>query len=477
MDSNQFLIDDVMDSDDLGLIDGSYPFLANMSSMSLLQQQSQMQQQHNQAMPPMHNQRSKGPLTHSNMPTSNQYLHHNQQQQLRSGHMSPGRIDVDMMNQNNPAQANQSSLFQAYASQFGLKQPTMQMEGGVNNNQHGDTSVEAYAALMGVKLESPRSMHKQHYQANDMSRAQLNAQFFESFSQQSAMPPSAGGPSGHLHGQNNMTSMTLPAGIGGGFHMNHHLQGLVPVDTTSAAAPAQLRAADHHAFDAKHTTADALVDGNVRIKAEKSFQFGGAVGSQTLSPEMLSSMIQSNRQSTADMTSQSFGSGGTWNASDVDFDKDSVVSKADKSRERNRDHSRKSRLRKKAFVECLKTEVKQLQMYKDLCEQNADLIAMVSLDQDRKVTYLTASYNRVLGYHEKKVVHDDVSMFDLMHPDDVARVRSELNRVTKYQDILGVPYQPKHSKGMYWKGELNARMCDQGIVLTTRVQRQPLAKA
>ncbi|RHY56053.1 hypothetical protein DYB30_002932 [Aphanomyces astaci] len=341
MDSNQFLIDDVMDSDDLGLIDGSYPFLANMSSMSLLQQQSQMQQQHNQAMPPMHNQRSKGPLTHSNMPTSNQYLHHNQQQQLRSGHMSPGRIDVDMMNQNNPAQANQSSLFQAYASQFGLKQPTMQMEGGVNNNQHGDTSVEAYAALMGVKLESPRSMHKQHYQANDMSRAQLNAQFFESFSQQSAMPPSAGGPSGHLHGQNNMTSMTLPAGIGGGFHMNHHLQGLTHL---------WLLCGDH----------DVVAD--------------------------------------------------------VDFDKDSVVSKADKSRERNRDHSRKSRLRKKAFVECLKTEVKQLQMYKDLCEQNADLIAMVSLDQDRKVTYLTASYNRVLGYHEKKVVHDDVSMFDLMHP-------------------------------------------------------------
>ncbi|RQM19950.1 hypothetical protein B5M09_008110 [Aphanomyces astaci] len=339
MDSNQFLIDDVMDSDDLGLIDGSYPFLANMSSMSLLQQQSQMQQQHNQAMPPMHNQRSKGPLTHSNMPTSNQYLHHNQQQQLRSGHMSPGRIDVDMMNQNNPAQANQSSLFQAYASQFGLKQPTMQMEGGVNNNQHGDTSVEAYAALMGVKLESPRSMHKQHYQANDMSRAQLNAQFFESFSQQSAMPPSAGGPSGHLHGQNNMTSMTLPAGIGGGFHMNHHLQGLTHL---------WLLCGDH----------DVVAD--------------------------------------------------------VDFDKDSVVSKADKSRERNRDHSRK--------------------------------------------------------------------------------VRSELNRVTKYQDILGgnvmiydvvwltpsgfvVPYQPKHSKGMYWKGELNARMCDQGIVLTTRVQRQPLAKA
>ncbi|RHY88176.1 hypothetical protein DYB35_006411 [Aphanomyces astaci] len=362
MDSNQFLIDDVMDSDDLGLIDGSYPFLANMSSMSLLQQQSQMQQQHNQAMPPMHNQRSKGPLTHSNMPTSNQYLHHNQQQQLRSGHMSPGRIDVDMMNQNNPAQANQSSLFQAYASQFGLKQPTMQMEGGANNNQHGDTSVEAYAALMGVKLESPRSMHKQHYQANDMSRAQLNAQFFESFSQQSAMPPSAAGPSGHLHGQNNMTSMTLPAGIGGGFHMNHHLQGLTHLS---------LMCGDH----------DVVAD--------------------------------------------------------VDFDKDSVVSKADKSRERNRDHSRKSRLRKKAFVECLKTEVKQLQMYKDLCEQNADLIAMVSLDQDRKVTYLTASYNRVLGYHEKKVVHDDVSMFDLMHPDDVARVRSELNRVTKYQDILG----------------------------------------
>ncbi|ETV98112.1 hypothetical protein H310_08856 [Aphanomyces invadans] len=490
MDSNQFLIDDVMDTDDLGLIDGTYPFLANMSNMSLLQQQALHA---NPAMPPMHNQqRAKGgPSTHNSM-SSNQYMHHNQQ--LRGGHMSPGHVDVDMMNQNNPAiQTNQSSLFQAYASQFGLKQPTMPME---TSNQHGgDTSVEAYAALMGVKLESPRSMQQKQYQQqhqsnnSDMSRAQLNAQYFESLIQQSTMPTSMGpgssvaaATSSLVHGHN-MTSMTLPAGIGGGFHMNHHhhLQdGGLPVDAP-ASSSSSLLLRGNDGLDAKHTTADALLDSSVRIKAEKAFQFGpavgsGAVGSQTLSPEMLSTMIQNNKQNSADLTSHSFGSG-TWNASDVDFDKDSLVSKADKSRERNRDHSRKSRLRKKAFVECLKTEVKQLQMYKDLCEQNADLIAMVSLDQDRRVTYMTASYTRVLGYHEKKALQDDLTFFDLVHPDDVAKVRSELNRVTKFQDILGVTYNAKHSKGMYWKGELNARMCEQGLVLTTRVQRQPPAKA
>ncbi|KAF0690496.1 Aste57867_18121 [Aphanomyces stellatus] len=455
MEANPFMMDDVMDSDDLGLIDGSYnPFVANMSNMSLLQQsQVAAGMHHNPALPPMHR---KGPLG-PGMPPSNQLMHH----QLRNGQMSPGGMDIDMMGHVNPA--NQSSaLFQAYASQFGLKQNAPQMP---HDNQQGDTSVEAYAALMGVKLESPRSMQKQQQAAaafqtnNDAQRAQMNAQYFESLMQQSAM---GGGPT---HNGHNMTSMTLPAGIGSGFrHVQTNGGGM---DAARAAAVVSTP------FESNHTTADALIDGPVvRVKAEKALNFGqGNIGSQTLSPEMLSSMIQNNRQNSADATSNSFGS------ADFDYEKESLISKADKSRERNRDHSRKSRLRKKAFVECLKTEVKQLQMYKDLCEQNADLIAMVSLDQERKIMWLTGSYNRVLGFHEKKLMNEEISFFDLVHPDDVAKVRSELNRIAKYQDVYGVVYNTKHSKGTYWKGEMSARMCDQGIVITTRVQRGPTGDA
>ncbi|CAK4668388.1 hypothetical protein AeMF1_004258 [Aphanomyces euteiches] len=437
---NQFF-DDVMDSDDLTLIDGAIPFIANMSHLNIHQQPPMHP---NSALPPMHR---KGPAPMGGGMPMGQFM----QNQLRQG--QAGGMDVDMMNQNNSAQAN--SLFQAYASQFGAKPNTSQM---TLDNQHDDNSIEAYAALMGVKLESPRSMQKQQnaqYSQNDVSRAQMNAQYFESLIQQQSMPPH--------NGHHNMTSMTLPAGIGSGFQMNRQ----VPVMDNASRAPR----VDSTHFESNHTTADALIDA-VRVKSEKPLHFthGSVVGSQTLSPEMLLAMTQNNRQNSADVTSHSFGSN-TWNASDIDFEKESLISKADKSRERNRDHSRKSRLRKKAFVECLKTEVKQLQLFKDLCEQNPDLIAMVSLDQERKVTFLTASYNRVLGYHEKKLMHDEISFFDLVHPDDVAKVRSELNRIAKYQDMWGVSYNVKHSKGTYWKGDMSARMCDQGIVITTRVQR------
>ncbi|OQS03479.1 hypothetical protein THRCLA_04219 [Thraustotheca clavata] len=425
MDNNAFLqMDDMMDAEELGLLENSYnPFITNMSNMSLANPMGMMQQM--RSMPPR-------PVMAS----------------------SPAHIDVDMMNSSNPSQSNNNStLFQAYASQFGMKQHVPQHE-----NPAGDTnSVEAYAALMGVKLESPRSMQpKQQTFAAD-PRVQSNAQYFESL-----LKMQGGGAA--MNNGHNLTSMTLPAGVGSGFHHQ----------------PPHNAANNNIPMDNRNLVAMCVDPSNnnppmPQIKTEKPMpvQFNtGVVGSQTLSPEMLSSMIQNNIQN-SDMATHSYGSN-TWNASDFDYEKDALISKADKSRERNRDHSRKSRLRKKAFVECLKQEVKQLQIYKDMVDQNPDLIALVTTDNDRKIMFLTSAFNRILGHQDKQLMSDNTSFFELVHPDCVATIKAELSKLAKYQDINGVCFQIKHAKGMYWKAQLSARMGEQGVVITTRVEKANL---
>ncbi|EQC40052.1 hypothetical protein SDRG_02707 [Saprolegnia diclina VS20] len=432
---NTFLqMDDMMDGDDLGLLDNSYnPFLTNLSNMSLAQS-------HGMHMRPG--------------------MHH---AAMRQGQVSPAHLDVDMMAAGNPqgnvgANNNNSTLFQAYASQFGMKPATHMPDPAADAN-----SVEAYAAMMGVKLESPRSamQPKPTFDA----RAQNNAAYFESLLKMQA-GPGMGGNNAH-----NLTSMTLPAGVGAGFQMNPHV---APGhngnnNMNNVAMPLDARAAGL-------VTMDGQAPGPIKAEKPMPVQFSsGLVGSQTLSPEMLSSMIQSNMQS-GDVTSHSYGSN-TWNASDFDYEKDALISKADKSRERNRDHSRKSRLRKKVFVETLKQEVKQLQIYKDLVDQNPDLIALVTADHDRKMLYATASFSRVLGYPEKKLMADTVSFFELVHPDHVAMLKAELSKLAKFQDINSIPFQIKHAKGMYWKAALSARVGEHGVVFTSRVEKENLPAA
>lgn len=89
------------------------------------------------------------------------------------------------------------------------------------------------------------------------------------------------------------------------------------------------------------------------------------VGSQTLPPEIISAMIKNNP---------------AHNFENLSEDEKQALIKEEKSRERNRDHSRKSRLRKKEFVESLKHEVGQLQVYQQICEQCMDCIALVAAE-------------------------------------------------------------------------------------------------
>lgn len=101
-------------------------------------------------------------------------------------------------------------------------------------------------------------------------------------------------------------------------------------------------------------------------------------------------------------------------ADDLNEDEQQAILKEEKSRERNRDHSRKSRLRKKEFVESLKHDVTQLQIYQQICEQCIDLIALVS--QDAIFMYSSAAYARMLGYQNDQIIAGQTSFLDLVHP-------------------------------------------------------------
>jgi len=408
MEQNVFMgMDDMdlrMDSEDLNpcMLDGTYnPFLTTSMNgqMNLIQQQMQQMQtqtpgrmqhpiQNFQQMQPqsnhmqqgghiqdvqMHNQ-LRGHISPAHM--SNQMQDAQLRGQIAVGEMSGQMQDVQMQS---PAH---SSLFQAYAAQFGMnkaqQQPMNVVTAPIVNSspEQGDDTVEAYAALMGIKLESPRNNAQNQSFSPGVARAQMNAQYFESLLKMQ----------GGNMGQGNVTSMTLPAGVGSGCGNNFADAMATPLVRTGGSPTAAFEAAQR----IKSESANAKPPLHVQT---------GALGSQTLPPEALSLMIQNNLQNSADVTSQSYGSA-SWNACKLaaldDYKlpdvlihycqnqlilvmwKKTLFLRLTKgmisllfhvifnntnyfvnicSRERNRDHSRKSRLRKKVFVEGLKQEV------------------------------------------------------------------------------------------------------------------------
>jgi hypothetical protein len=270
--------------------------------------------------------------------------------------------------------------------------------------QQGD-AMEEYARLMGIKVENDDpNVNANAFGVpgpnNDMAKIQANAAYFENLISRDRNDAMDDG--------NNVTSMTLPAGIGSG--MNQFM------GAPMAPAPPMYNPNTELAFQ----------DGGSRLYDPSSgfpgqsppmpFQKGPQVrpgmippemvGSQTLPPEIISAMIKNNP---------------THNFDNLSEDEKQALIKEEKSRERNRDHSRKSRLRKKEFVESLKHEVGQLQVYQQICEQCMDCIALVAAEASAVFLFSSAAYTRVLGYQNHQIVPGQTSFLDMVHP--VRRLR------------------------------------------------------
>uniref|UniRef100_K3WD31 PAS domain-containing protein n=1 Tax=Globisporangium ultimum (strain ATCC 200006 / CBS 805.95 / DAOM BR144) TaxID=431595 RepID=K3WD31_GLOUD len=395
---------------------------------------------------------------------------------------SPSEADVDMMQddsmlgfghqhlQQQQQPQHMGSLVidtqQNFASPFapelipGLAPGALQPPNGQNTFP---ASVEAYAMAMGIKLEGgpdelPPSTPLAHMQApvnafnlqpaSDMAKIQANAAYFDDLYRRagSEMDLSSGA---------NPTSMTLPAGIGSG--MNSF------VGANSVAAANFGRSNDLEFGDMNRLYNPGAYGGGAPLQMHKPgaigldkfapriMQHDGSMISQTLSPEMLATMNNGH------------------NFDNLNEEEKQAMMKEEKSRERNRDHSRKSRLRKKEFVESLKHEVSQLQIYQQICEQCLDLIALVN--QDAIFMYSSAAYSRVLGYQGHQLIAGQTSFLDLVHPENVQEVRSVFQKFSALGESKKFQFRIKSVEGEYFRAETSACMTDKGVVCSTRVDR------
>ncbi|CAM9955117.1 unnamed protein product, partial [Ectocarpus fasciculatus] len=94
--------------------------------------------------------------------------------------------------------------------------------------------------------------------------------------------------------------------------------------------------------------------------------------------------------------------------------------KARRSREKNRDHSRRSRERKKAQLEGLKQASIDLGPYRMLVEQAHDMISVHSANADAFFALASGAFYRQLGFEPTKLL--GASLLDLVEPKDAQAV-------------------------------------------------------
>uniref|UniRef100_M4BWF2 PAS domain-containing protein n=1 Tax=Hyaloperonospora arabidopsidis (strain Emoy2) TaxID=559515 RepID=M4BWF2_HYAAE len=340
-----------------------------------------------------------------------QYSHHHHHQQQHQQHRS----------QSSQSSQSQSSQSQASHSQPPSQQRSLHTHGslpttdphsvfpgvyvpGLNHMdpqpQQGD-AMEEYARLMGIKVESDDPHVVPNGSAfTNMAKIQANAAYFENLM-------SARDRNEAMDDGTNITSMTLPAGIGSGLNG----QFMATPGGVMTPTPPLFSATSELAFQESssrlYDPSSAFSGHTAPMPFHKGPQVRPSmlppdlVGSQTLPPEIISAMIKNNPSHNFDNLSE---------------DEKQALIKEEKSRERNRDHSRKSRLRKKEFVESLKHEVGQLQVYQQICEQSMDCIALVVAEASAVFLYSSAAYTRVLGYQNHQIVPGQTSFLDMVHP-------------------------------------------------------------
>lgn len=233
-----------------------------------------------------------------------QQAHHSQQQ----AQLAMGGLVIDTQQGGFGANPFGATMIPGLAPGALQPQPQQQSQGGQGGTF--PSSVEEYAALMGIKLEGPNeeispSTPMAHMPpavnafnlqpAPDMAKIQANTDYFDNLYRRA---------SSELDVPGGTTSMTLPAGIGSGMNtanmfVGGGIPGVVPTssplyDRTSELAFGEM----NRMYDPSSGYSGAPVPMHKpNIMAIDKFaprMHHEPLGSQTLSPEMLSAMIKSN---------------------------------------------------------------------------------------------------------------------------------------------------------------------------------------
>mmetsp|Transcript_25805 Transcript_25805/g.57853 ORF Transcript_25805/g.57853 Transcript_25805/m.57853 type:complete len:389 (-) Transcript_25805:209-1375(-) len=97
------------------------------------------------------------------------------------------------------------------------------------------------------------------------------------------------------------------------------------------------------------------------------------------------------------------------------------------SRIQSRDHSRRSRQRRKQLEQDLRTEIEQLQSFRTLIEDSYQLVSIQSIDHAATFLYANSVFFRALNYVPQELI--GVSIMDLAHPDDRTNLEQSLNKL------------------------------------------------
>ncbi|CAM9602569.1 unnamed protein product, partial [Ectocarpus sp. 8 AP-2014] len=173
---------------------------------------------------------------------------------------------------------------------------------------------------------------------------------------------------------------------------------------------------------------------------------------------------------------ESAGEDGTssWNSGNSIDDPPEVDNKVltpeerlERNRIRNRDHSRRSRQRKKALVEGMKDQVTELGAYRMLVEQAHDLISAHTTDDRTVFLYASNAFQRVLGISTEDLL--GVQLIHLVHPDDAGRVTEALRRALLCTQVTQVVvYRLRHQQQEFTV-ESSFRVVPTKLVAITRV--------
>ncbi|CAM9889692.1 unnamed protein product [Ascophyllum nodosum] len=139
------------------------------------------------------------------------------------------------------------------------------------------------------------------------------------------------------------------------------------------------------------------------------------------------------------------------------------------NRERNRDHSRRSRERKKAYVEGLKKQVSELGAYRMLVEEAHDLISAHSTDVNAVFTFASGGFDRLLGMDPTELL--GVSFLELVDPNDSQEVLRSVLATLRRGGIRQVQYRMRPPAGAHAaEVETSFRLVSTRLVAVTRVR-------
>jgi hypothetical protein len=126
------------------------------------------------------------------------------------------------------------------------------------------------------------------------------------------------------------------------------------------------------------------------------------------------------------------------------------------TRERNRDHSRKSRIRKKAFIEGMKKQVDDLKIFQMLAEDAGDLISILFGNEQATVKFAGSAFQRELGHDPASL--QGMSFFKIIHDDDAKAVRAAVQKARICSDASKCSFQIQHASGHYLRAEASLRL-------------------